>query len=248
MHRADELALSLLEQGITGMKIWPLDPYAHASGGHSIGVEELKAGLEPFRKIRRAVGDRMEIMVELHSLWDLRCAKLIAQALEEFGPAWYEDPIKMNNLDALAQFAQSTRVPTTASETLSTRWSFLEMLERRAVGIVMFDPAWVGGISESKKVATLAETYQLPVAPHDCTGPVEFAAAVHLSINLPNAMIQETVRAYYTGWYREIVTEIPRVEQGMVHPLTGPGLGTALLPEVLTRPDCHRQVTRLTDL
>jgi len=230
------------------MKIWPFDPYAEESGGHHIAIEDLKAGMEPFRKIRQAVGDRMEIMVELHSLWDLRCAKLIAQALEEFSPTWYEDPIKMNNLDALAQFAQSTRVPTTASETLATRWSFRELLERRAVGIVMFDPAWVGGISESKKVASLAEAYQLPVAPHDCTGPVEFTTAVHLSINLPNAMIQETVRAYYTGWYKELVTAIPRVEGGKVYPLTGPGLGTTLLPEVFTRPDTHRESSRLSDL
>jgi L-alanine-DL-glutamate epimerase-like enolase superfamily enzyme len=60
---------------------------------------------------------------------------------------------------------------------------------------------------------------------------------VHLSINAPNALVQESVRAFYTGWYRELVTEIPRVESGWIFPLTGPGLGTDLLPEVLERPD-----------
>jgi galactonate dehydratase len=245
MHHADDLAHSLLEQGITGMKIWPLDPYAEASGGQAISVEDLKRGLEPFAKIRAAVGDRMEIMVEMHSLWNLPCAKKIAQALEEYSPYWFEDPVRMDDLGALAEFARSTRVPVAASETLGTRWSFRELLERRAAGVVIFDPAWAGGISEGRRIAALAETYQLPIAPHDCSGPVEFAAVVHLSINAPNALIQESVRAYYSGWYRELVTNVPEVRDGWIYPLTGPGLGTALLPDVWKRDDAHSQISRL---
>jgi L-alanine-DL-glutamate epimerase-like enolase superfamily enzyme len=244
MHRADELAISLLEQGITGMKIWPFDPYAEASGGQYISTEDLNRGLEPFRKIRQAVGDRMEIMVELHSLWNLPSAKKIAQALEDFAPTWYEDPIRMDDLGALEEFARSTRVPVAASETLGTRWSFRDLLERRAAGVIIFDPAWAGGISEGRRIAALAEAYQLPIAPHDCSGPVEFAAVVHLSINAPNALVQESVRAYYTGWYRELVTQVPEVRDGSIYPLSGPGLGTALLPVVFTRGDAHRRVSR----
>jgi galactonate dehydratase len=245
LNDAGGLAHSLLEQGITGMKIWPLDPYAEASGGHWISSEDLKKGIEPFRKVREAVGDRMELMVEMHSLWNLPSAIKIAKALEEYEPTWFEDPVKMDNIDALARFAEATSVPTAASETLGTRWAFRELLERAPVGVVIFDPAWVGGISEGKKVATLAEAWQLPIAPHDCSGPVEFAAAVHLSINAPNALVQESVRAFYTGWYRELVTEIPRVENGCVYPLTGPGLGTELLPEVLERPDTTSRISTL---
>ena len=234
---AGTLAESLLDEGITGMKIWPFDPYAEASGGQWISNEDLKRGLEPFRKVRDRVGDRIELMVELHSLWNLPCALKIASALEEYEPAWFEDPIKLDNIDALARFARSTRVPTAASETLGTRWAYRELLERAPVGVVIFDPAWVGGIGEGKKVATLAESWQLPIAPHDCSGPVEFAAAVHLSINAPNALVQESVRAFYTGWYRELVTELPRVEKGFVYPLSGQGLGTELLPELTSRDD-----------
>jgi galactonate dehydratase len=234
---AGTLAESLLDEGITGMKIWPFDPYAEASGGQWISNEDLKRGIEPFRKVRDRVGDRIELMVELHSLWNLPCALKIASALEEYEPAWFEDPIKLDNIDALARFARSTRVPTAASETLGTRWAYRELLERAPVGVVIFDPAWVGGIGEGKKVATLAESWQLPIAPHDCSGPVEFAAAVHLSINAPNALVQESVRAFYTGWYRELVTELPRVEKGFVYPLSGHGLGTELLPELTSRDD-----------
>lgn len=245
LHRADELALSLQAQGITGMKIWPFDPYAEASNGQDISTRDLNRALEPFRKIRDAVGDDMDIMVEFHSLWNLPTARRIAAALEEFQPYWYEDPLKADNLDALAAFADSTPVPVTLSETLATRWSFREVFERGAAGIVMPDISWCGGISEAKKIATMAEAYQLPVAPHDCTGPVVLAASVHLSINVPNALIQETVRAYYTGWYRELVTEIPPIENGYIRALTGPGLGTELAPGLFDRPDATVRVSDL---
>jgi L-alanine-DL-glutamate epimerase-like enolase superfamily enzyme len=179
---------------------------------------------------------RMEIAVELHSRWNLQAAIRIAEALEEIRPLWYEDPIRMDNADALAEFARSTRVPVTASETLTTRYAFRELLERRAVGIVMLDPGWVGGLSEARRIAALAEAYHRPVAPHDCTGPVVYTAGTHFCLATPNAMIQEGVRAYYHGWYREILTELPRVEAGSVAPPPGPGLGTRLQEGFASRP------------
>lgn len=245
LNNADDLAESLLAEGFMGMKIWPFDPFAEASSGRYISQADLKKGLEPFEKIRKRVGDKIEIMVELHSLWDLRTAKQIAHALEDYRPFWYEDPIKMDNLDALQEFAQATRVPTAASETIGTRWAYRELLDKKACNVVIFDPTWTGGISEGKRIATLAEAYQLPIAPHDCVGPVSFAVDTHLSINAPNALVQEVVRAFYTDWYQELVTEIPQVKEGYVYPLTGPGLGTELRPEVFKRPDVYRRESRL---
>ena len=237
LHRADELAHSLLEQGITGMKIWPFDFAAERSGGLDISTSELDQALAPFRKIRAAVGNRMDVMVELHTLWNLPAVKRIFRVLEEFEPFWFEDPVKMTSADDLAELAASTHVPICASETLATRGAFRELLERNAVGVVMLDLSWVGGLSEARKIAAMAEAYHLPVAPHDCTGPVVYAASVHLSLNATNALVQETVRAFHTGWYRELVTELPRIEDGHVYPMTGPGLGTRLLPDVPRRPD-----------
>jgi len=245
LHRADELARSLLDQGISGMKIWPFDPFAEASGGHYISGPDLKTALEPFRKIRQAVGDAMDIMVELHSLWDLPMAKRITAALEEFNPFWFEDPVKMDNLSAIAELARSTRVPITASETLGTRWSFRELLEQRAASFVMLDVSWCGGLSEARKIAAMAEAYQLPVAPHDCTGPVVLMASVHLSMNATNALIQETVRAFLSGWYTELVTRLPRIENGYVYPPEGAGLGTELLPGLERRPDATVRMSSL---
>lgn len=235
LRRADELAESLLGQGITGMKIWPFDPYAEASGGMYISGPDLQKALEPFRKIRAAVGNQMDIMVELHSFWNLPAALRIAHALEEFEPFWYEDPIKMDSLDSLAEFARRTRVPVCASETLGGRWAFRDLLAARAVGVVMFDLGWVGGLSEAKKIAGMAEAYHLPIAPHDCTGPVVLTASVHLSMNAPNALVQEIVRAFYYGWYQELVTVLPEIEHGTIKPPPGAGLGTRLQPDIRKR-------------
>jgi L-alanine-DL-glutamate epimerase-like enolase superfamily enzyme len=243
LHRADELAISLLEQGITGMKIWPFDPAAEASGGLYISNQDLQTATEPFRKIRRAVGNDMDIMVEFHSLWNLTAAKRIARALEEFEPFWYEDPVRADNIDALAAFAASTHVPTTVSETLATRWSFREVMEAQAAGVVMLDLSWCGGISEAKKIASMAESHQLPVAPHDCTGPVVLLASMHLSLNAVNAIIQESVRAFYTGWYTELVTDLPVIDRGYLSLPGKPGLGTELLPDLRDRPDANVRVT-----
>ena len=122
MHRADALAESLLESGITAMKIWPFDPPAQENGGLYISPAQMKQAIEPFEKIRKAVGDRMDIMVEFHSLWNLPTAKKIAKSLEPYAPMWYEDPIRMNSPQALAEYARSTDVWVCASETLGSRW------------------------------------------------------------------------------------------------------------------------------
>ena len=237
LHRADELAQSLLEQGIGAMKIWPFDTYAEASDGLHISASDLQTALEPFRRIRRAVGNRMDIMVEFHSLWRLPAAQRIARALAEFDTYWHEDPIRMDSLALLRQYAQASRAPVCASEILAGRWSFKDLLETGAVGVVMFDLAWCGGISEARRIAALADAWQLPVAPHDCTGPLVYLASIHFSIHAANALVQESVRAFYTGWYRELVTHVPQPANGLFAKPPGPGLGAELLPELWQRDD-----------
>ena len=239
LNRADELALSLLQQGIQAMKIWPFDHAAENNGGLHISPAELRRALEPFEKIRNAVGDKMDIMVEFHSLWNLPTACRIAEAVKPFQPYWMEDPVKMDSLSVVGEYRQRTGLPVTASETLSYRTGYKDLLEAKAVDIVMPDLSWCGGISEAKKIATMVEAHQLPVAPHDCTGPVVLTASSHLSLNAPNALLQETVRAFYTGWYKEIVTALPIIEEGYLRLEPNPGLGLELLPDFLKRNDTY---------
>lgn len=232
LERADELALDLLEEGITAMKIWPFDFAAEANDGLDISNAELKRALEPFERIRRAVGDKMEVMVEFHSLWQLLPAIRIARALAPYDTKWHEDPIKMDSLASLKRYAEASPAPICASETLASRWAFRDLFETGAGGVVMLDLSWCGGLSEARKIAAMAEAWHLPIAPHDCTGPVVLCASTHLSLNAPNALIQESVRAYYRTWYQDLVTALPNVESGSITVPPGPGLGMELAPDL----------------
>ncbi len=237
MTDAGALAEDLLDSGITAMKIWPFDAPAQENRGLFISAEQMKKAIEPFEKIRKRVGDRMEIMVEFHSLWNLPAAKTIARALEPYRPTWFEDPIRMNSPQALADYAAATDVWVCASETLGSRFPYKDMLDRDAIDVVMADICWTGGLTEGRKIAALADTYHRPFAPHDCTGPVGFAAAIHTSFSQPNTLIQESVRAFYSGWYRELVTETPKIDNGYVFPMEGVGLGVELQKSVFDRSD-----------
>jgi galactonate dehydratase len=245
LHRADDLSENLLSEGYKGMKIWPFDHAAEASGGNDISAADLKKALQPFEKIRKRVGDRIDIHVELHGLWNLPTAMKIARALEPFEPYWFEDPIRPANIDALKRFRDSTRIWTTASEMLATRWSFREVFEKQATSVAMLDVGWCGGVGEAKKIATMAESYEIPVAPHDCTGPVLLTASVHLAMASPNALVQEVVRAFYFGWYRELVDELPPLDNGFIAPTEAPGLGVKLKAGLESRPDATTRVSTL---
>lgn len=232
LNTADELAQSLLDEGITAMKIWPFDAAAERTVGQYISAPDLRKALEPFEKIRKSVGDQMDIMVEFHSMWQLLPAMQIAKALTPYQTFWHEDPIKMDSLASLKRYADVSPAPISASETLATRWGFRDLLETGVAGVVMLDLSWCGGLSEARKIASMAEAWHLPIAPHDCTGPVVLCASTHLSLNAPNALIQESVRAFYRTWYRDLVTALPEVKRGMITVPPGPGLGMELHPDM----------------
>jgi len=264
MERPGELAQELVAEGITGMKLWPFDYVAHwpgawhnwksfrgmfdpnirSLGGHDITAADLNRGMEPFREIRDAVGDKIEIMLEGHGLWSLPAAQKIARAMEEVRPAWLEDLMRADDIDALAELRDTTSCPILASEYLATRYEYKPLLEKQAADIVMIDPTWAGGITETKKVCTMAEAYKRPVAMHDCTGPFTLYAGIHLAINATNAIWQESVRAYLRVNYPDLVTELPTVENGHILAPTKPGIGTTIHPDLRSREGAIVRVSR----
>lgn len=248
---AGELAAELLDSGIRAMKIFPWDRYApkvavnNGGSAPSMGpmgswlhADDVREGLQIVEHIRKAVGDRMEIMIEGHASWDLAHALKIARALEPYGICWMEDMMQPNNPDDLRRLSAECRVPQAVSERLLSRHPLRQVLERGAAHIVMTDLVWTGGITEAKKIASLADTYQLPIAPHDCVGPVNVFAGMHICANAVNAMVMETARAFYDrGYYSEVVTRPVVVDRGRIVFPDTPGLGTALSPEFKRRSD-----------
>jgi L-alanine-DL-glutamate epimerase-like enolase superfamily enzyme len=248
LERADEVALSLLEMGIDAMKIWPFDYAAERCGGNYISSADLKQALGPFEKIRRAVGDRMDVMCELHSLWNRPQATRIARALEPYDPLWVEDPVVMDHMDAIGEVARATRSPIAVGETRGMAADYRYLLDLNALSMVIMDMAWCGGVSEARKIAAMAQTYKVPVAFHDCTGPVVLTASTHLALHVPNCHLQEIVRAFYYGWYADVVTGLPPIAGGRITVPDAPGIGIDLLPDLHLRADCHRRTTTAKDL
>ncbi len=230
------LARELLSSGIRAMKIWPFDPVAKETGGNYLTADQLRRGVEPLRLIREEFGDSMDVAMEFHGYWKLPCAIRIAQALEEYSPMWLEEMLPQDNMAAYRELAAATRLPLCISERLMTRWGFRELLENRAARIIMPDIAWCGGLSEAKKIAAMAETWYLPVAPHNCGGPVLHFASAHLAANLTNLAVLETVRRHYLDEYQGLLTRTLAPENGWLPLPPGPGLGVELAPGVLERP------------
>lgn len=248
LNRPAALAESLLAEGISAMKIWPFDEAAIASGGTHISAQSLKSALTPFREIRKAVGDRMTIMAEMHALWLPQAALQIARALEEYNIFWFEDPIKMRSMSVLKEFTDRCPLTVSASETLGGVEIFADMIGRRATNVVMIDLGFVGGFTAGRQICEMAEAAQLPVTLHDCTGPVVYAASVHLSQHAPNAIFQESVRAFYAGWYRDVVDALPIITNGMIRSSEGPGLGLSLRADVFTRSDVSVRTSSVGDM
>jgi L-alanine-DL-glutamate epimerase-like enolase superfamily enzyme len=231
------LARSLLDSGIRAMKIWPFDPVARETGGQFIDAGGLKRGLEPLRLIRAEFGADMDVALEFHGYWSLPAAVRIAQAAEPYQPLWLEEMLPQDNLAAYRELASATSLPLCLSERLMTPWQYRELLENRAARIFMPDLAWCGGFTAARKIAALAETAYLPVAPHNCGGPVLHAASAHFAAAVPSLGILETVRRHYDEEYQGLVTACVKPAGGRMPLPPGPGLGVDLAPGALSRPD-----------
>ena len=250
------LARELTAEGYLGLKVWPWDRFApqiEASGssgstgpagwtamgppGSYLSPVDLAVGLAMLEQARDAVGERIELLIEGHSRWDLNMAIRIARAVEPLGVLWMEDICQPDNAEDLARLVRETRVPQAVSERLITRFPFREMLHHQAAHVVLMDVAWTGGLSEARRIAELAETYHLPVAPHDCTGPVTATANIHLAYALANCMAVEVVRGFVAGYYLDVLDAPVGIRAGRAVLPERPGLGVALQPGFTGRAD-----------
>lgn len=246
LNHPEDLASSLMEMGIFSMKIWPLDLASGAADGVDISPADLKKGLEPFERIRKAHGDKMRLKAELHGLWSLNAAKKIASALEPLEMDWIEDPVWMDRTHEIAELARSTSAPLAGGETLASLGQFKALIDEGNVSTPIVDVTWAGGVTAARKIAALAESSSRPVAFHDCSGPVTLAASTHLALSLRNVREQEIARGFYYNWYQNLVDQLPPIENGMISVPDRAGLGMDLLPDLFKRGDAIHNVSKLT--
>jgi len=228
LNAPGDLAEELISEGYAGMKLWPFDRFAHASGGTYISWADVEEGMRPLREIRDRVGMQIEIMIEGHAFFQLPAALRIADALREVKPLWLEDVLRVDNIATLGDFRRQSGMPIAASEMLLARRDFLDLLREGAADFVMVDPTWCGGISETMRVIRLAEGYNIPITIHDCTGPFTLLAGLHLAAAAGNVAFQETVRAHIRTFYDKLIDNPPIVENGFAALPTGAGLGATL--------------------
>jgi len=229
------LAQELVGLGYSGLKVWPFDGAAVQYGPSRIPHAEIEKAVQPLRDIRDKVGMDLDIFVDGHAHFQLPAALRIADALREVQPLWLEDVLKMDNLDTLADFRRQSGMPISASEMLLTRADYNEALRKNAADYVMIDPTWVGGISETARIAHLAQTYNIPVSMHDCTGPLTLFAGLHVGAAVANCCYQETVRAQIQTVYHELIDTELKIANGYVDVPRGPGLGVRLNPDLFKK-------------
>jgi galactonate dehydratase len=225
IHAPADLAEELLAAGYSGMKLWSFDAIYRRGGGQTISHAEVEEGLAPFRAIRDRVGMRMELMLDGHGFFSWAAAMRIAEGLREIQPAWVEDLLHPENVRTMAAFRREAGVPVAVSEMLVLRNQYREVLEQHAADFVMIDPTWVGGISETRRIAELAQLHKIPVLMHDCTGPLTLLAGVNVAAAVSGVVRQETVRAHIATLYPHLIDVSVEVRDGQIPLSDRPGIG-----------------------
>jgi galactonate dehydratase len=214
-----ELAHEVVARGYTALKV-VFVPYSEPL----MGKQYVRQFASMFEKLRMAVGDNIDIMIDFHGRTSPAMAIQYIHAIEEFSPYFCEEPVPPENIPALRQVREAVRVPIATGERLVSRFEFRELFEQQACHIVQPDLCHCGGLFEAKKIAAAAETYYMGVAPHNPLGPIANAAALHFALSTPNFLIQEDMLTD-VPWRWDVVKHGLKMENGYWAKTDAPGLG-----------------------
>ena len=214
-----ELARARVANGFTAFKALPIpvsEPIESAA--------TVKKAARCVAAMREAVGDEVDIILDLHARTTPAAAIQFGRLLADYNLYWYEEPCWPEHLGALAEVSRALPFPVATGERLVGRWEFRELFEKRAAAIVQPDVCHCGGISEARRIAAFAETYLIAVACHNPQGPVSTAASVHVAFATPNYLVQEIVRND-VPWRNDILVAPSDRTGGVCHRPPAPGLG-----------------------
>ncbi len=222
---------AIVETGQKALKLDPFQPHhEEESNGYLTGklsAESENLGADRIAAIREAVGPDIEVMIDCHGRFDAPTAIRLAKALEPYNIWWFEEPVPVESTHALRQVRENVDVPICVGERLHTRWEFVPILENELADFIMPDVTWTGGISEIKKIATMAEAYYVPISPHDASGPVNVLAGAHAMASVPNHYRVETSRAKLNA-YDEYIDHPLDIRGDKIYLSDRPGLGIEL--------------------
>jgi galactonate dehydratase len=224
-----------VEDGFTAIKIYPLGgPDRRPDPGMPLEKEWVELAVARVRAVREAVGPDVRILTDW--AWNLNDqeTRRMAERLENYDLFWIEEPLHGTDPHALAALRRSLRPRLAGGEQLQGRRAFLRLLEAESLDVIMPDVKWVGGMSEFRKIAAVAEAKGIEISPHNMSGPVATAASVQLAASIGGCMLLEY--RYADGPLRaELVRGTEVVEKGQIPLSQRPGLGIDWDPEVARR-------------
>lgn len=224
-----KLASNVVSKGYRALKF---DPFGAGSG--FLEDDEWDRARNIIESVHDAVGDRTELLIEGHGRFNRSTALRIAKYLEGFqNIGWFEEPVIPEDIEGMSMLARSTSVPIAAGERYITRFDFIKPFEIGAIHIAQPDIINTGGLFETKKIASMAESYNIGMAPHQAEGPVNTFITMQLDATLPNLKIQEMFDEYaYPDWTWDIVDNKPEIVSGYEMVKERPGIGISLKERV----------------
>ena len=223
-----EEAKRVVAMGYTAMKF---DPYGHDSY-YTITAEEAQLSEDRVAAVREAVGPDVDILVEVHAKFNVHTAIELGQRLEKYRPFWFEEPVSQENVSEMAQVRDHVRIPIATGERLYLKYPFYELVKAQAVDVLQPDICNAGGITELKKIAAIAESQHVSMAPHNTNAAVGTVASMHLDVAMPNFLIQEYHAEFYEPHYFEVFDGLPRQKDGYVELSEDAGFGLTLNEDV----------------
>ncbi|MBI1930042.1 mandelate racemase/muconate lactonizing enzyme family protein, partial [Candidatus Poribacteria bacterium] len=226
---------AIVETGHTALKTDPFPRQPEEANGYLSGqmsAEGEEHGEQVIAAIREAVGPGTEILIDCHGRFDVATAIRLAKRLAPYNIGWFEEPVAVESYHALRQVREHTNVPICVGERLQTRYEFVPILENELADYIMPDVTWAGGISELKKISTMAEAYYVPMSPHDASGPINVLAGAHTMMTVPNFYKLETSRAKLNAY--DVLIDPPLdIRDGHLHLSKRPGLGIEMKVDYL---------------
>jgi galactonate dehydratase len=230
-ERIEEEVKKIVDSGHTAMKFDPF-PHLEDPGSRNDGYLDGKMSkkgehiaAEITAAVREFAGPEMDVLIDAHGRFNVPTAIRLCNSLEDAGQIdWFEEPVPVESYHALNQVREKVNVPISVGERLHTRWEFVPVFEKELSDFVMPDVTWTGGISELKKISTMAEAYYIPVSPHDASGPINVLAGAHVMMTVPNFYRLETANADL-GHYNSFIEEPLDNSGGALHMPDAPGLG-----------------------
>jgi galactonate dehydratase len=232
---SDKKLPSIKDQGFTAMKIDlddATDPHRFDRVNWTANNAEVDRMVSWVKHVRESIPKEMELACDMHGRYDAATAKRVAKELEPFRLLWLEEVVPPENIDAMVEIHNSTSTPIAAGENLYMRWGYRELLSKNAVDIIQPDFQKTGGLSEGRKIANLAQTYYLPVAPHCVVSPIGMMSTAHLCASIPNFLVCEWHWINFPDLWKNWVKEGEIIQKGYVSVTDKPGLGVEMNEEV----------------